>query len=168
MPRAKLGHAHLLVRDVERSTEFYTSILGLRVTEQAPERWAFLTSGDLHHELALSQLGPDAPGPEEHRVGLFHLAFDVDSKTAFAEVVKRLIERRVEVRPVDHRIGWGAYFCDPDGNGLEVYCDTRGEPDGAPLWEGRNRPLTVEQVLEHLRVTSEETTRNPLNGSLAV
>jgi len=150
MPGAKLGHAHLLVRDVKRSTEFYTSVLGLRVTEHEPDRWTFLTSGDLHHELALSQLGMDAPGPEEGRVGLFHLAFDVDTKAEFATIVQRLLERNVEVHPVDHRIGWGAYFADPDGNGLEVYCDTRNESDGAPLWEGQNRPLPTETVLEHL------------------
>ena len=80
MTRAKLGHAHLLVRNVEISTEFYTSILGLRVTEFEPDRWVFLTSGELHHELAMSQLGMDAPGPEEGRVGLFHLAFDVEKR----------------------------------------------------------------------------------------
>ena len=150
MPRAKLGHAHLLVRNIEISTEFYTSVLGLRVTECEPNRWVFLTSGELHHELAMSQLGMGAPGPEEGRVGLFHLAFDVESKVEFAKIVNLLLERGIDVDPVDHRIGWGAYFSDPDGNRLEVYCDTRGEPDGAPLWEGKNRPLKKERVLEHL------------------
>ena len=151
MPPAKLGHAHLFVRNVEKSTEFYTSILGLQVTEFEPDRWVFLTSGQLHHELALSQVGMEAPGPEEGRVGLFHLAFDVESKADFARIVNTLLERGIDVEPVDHRIGWGAYFSDPDGNGLEVYLDTRSEPEGVPLWEGQNRPLDKEKVLVYLK-----------------
>ncbi len=31
MPTAKLGHAHLLVRDVERSVASYADVLGLTV-----------------------------------------------------------------------------------------------------------------------------------------
>ena len=147
MTRIKLGHAHLFVRDVERSTRFYTEILGLKVTEQRPESWTFLSFGEAHHELALSQVGMDAAGPDEGMVGLFHLAFDVEDKATFAEIVQRLVHHGVEVHPVDHRIGWGAYFSDLDGNGLEVYCDTRHEPDGAQLWEGKNRPLSKETVL---------------------
>jgi len=144
---ASLGHAHLLVRDVARSVAFYTELLGLKVTEQRPGEWAFLTSGDAHHELAFSQVGADAPGPLDGGVGLFHLAFDVPDKRAFAEVLQRLIERGIAIRPVDHRISWGVYFSDPDGNGLEISCDTRAEGDGTPFWEGNNRPLDTETVL---------------------
>ncbi len=148
MPAAvSLGHAHLLVRDLARSVAFYTELLGLQVTEQRPGEWAFLSSGDAHHELALSQVGTEAPGPQDGGVGLFHLAFDVPDKRAFAEVLQHLIQRGVAVRPVDHRISWGVYFSDPDGNGLEISCDTRAEPGGAELWEGRNRTLETETVL---------------------
>lgn len=150
MVSARLGHAHLLVRDVERSTEFYADVFGLTVTEYEPGAWAFLSSGDAHHELALSQIGMDAAGPDEDRVGLFHLEFEVPDKTSFAVVVRRLVDRGVELRPVDHRISWGAYFDDPDGNGLEIGCDTRQEVDGVDLWEGTNRPLALESVLELL------------------
>ena len=63
MSGTKLGHAHIFVRDVERSKEFYSEVLGLEITESEPGRWAFLSSGEAHHELALSQVGADAPGP---------------------------------------------------------------------------------------------------------
>lgn len=151
MSGTKLGHAHILVRDVEKSTKFYTEVLGLQVTESEPDRWAFLTSGEAHHELALSQVGADAPGPLEGGVGLFHLAFDAADRVDFARILQRLLDRNIEAQPVDHRISWGIYFSDPDGNGLEVCFDTRNEPDGAGLWEGENRPLTKEQVLSVLQ-----------------
>lgn len=160
MTRVKLGHAHLFVRNVERSTRFYSELLGLQITEQRPENWAFLSSGDAHHELALSQIGMDAAGPEQGMVGLFHLAFDVEDKATFAEIVHRLIDHGIEVNPVDHRIGWGAYFNDPDGNGLEVYFDTRKEPDGSQYWEGRNRPLEKETIFAALGASKPEPKRS--------
>ena len=79
------------------------------------------------------------------------MAFDVEDKAAFAEIFQRLTDQGVEVNPVDHRIGWGVYFSDPDGNGLEVYCDTREEADGVPFWDGKNRPLDQETILASLR-----------------
>lgn len=40
------------------------------------------------------------------------------------------------VSAVDHLISWALYFPDPDGNGLELYCDTRA--DGYSFWQGYN------------------------------
>lgn len=148
MAGARLGHAHLFVRDVEASAAFYADVLGLEVTEAEEGRWAFLSSGEEHHELALSEVGPDAPAPAEGAVGLFHLGFDARDEAHLAGILRRLLDRRVEVRPIDHRISWGVYFEDPDGNTLEICLDRRGRAGGAHLWQGRNRPLTVQRVLE--------------------
>ena len=150
MSSTTLGHAHIFVRDVERSKEFYADVLGLQVTEYEPGAWAFLSSGEAHHELALSQVGAEAPGPLDGGVGLFHLGFDVANRTEFARILQLLLKRGIEVDPVDHRISWGMYFSDPDGNRLEVCLDTRREPDGTALWEGQNRPLTEERILSAL------------------
>lgn len=150
MSGTKLGHAHIFVRDVEKSKKFYSDVLGLRVTESEHGRWAFLSSGDAHHELALSQVGVGAPGPVDGGVGLFHLGFDAADKSDFARIIQRLLDRNVDIDPVDHRISWGVYFSDPDGNRLEVCLDTRDEPGGTDLWEGRNRPLPLERVLSAL------------------
>ncbi len=151
MTRTRLGHAHIFVRDVERSKEFYTHVLGLRVTESEPGRWAFLSSSEAHHELALSQVGAEAPGPLDGGIGLFHLGFDAVNRADFARIFQDLLDRGIDVDPVDHRISWGIYFSDPDGNRLEVCLDTRCEPDGVDLWEGLNRPLTEERILSCLR-----------------
>ena len=42
------------------------------------------------------------------------------------------------------------YFDDPDGNGLEIYWDTRTEPGGRALWHGDNAPLEGETILAAL------------------
>ena len=133
-----VGHVHLKVRDVDRAVEFYTDALGLDVTERQG-RYAFLSWGERHHDVALQGLGPEAspPGPG---VGLYHAALEVETPDALRAVHERLRERGVAVSPVDHGISKALYFDDPDGNGLEVYLDTREERD-LDRWQGTNEPF---------------------------
>lgn len=145
----KLGHIHIKIRDLERSLSFYTNLFDLEVTERIDDRFAFLTGNRMHHQLALQARGEDAPNPGAGSVGLFHIAFEVDNKKAFAEKYRQLSDMGIAPYTVDHVISWAMYFNDPDGNGLEIYVDTREEPDGSKLWKGDNRPLSEEQILEY-------------------
>lgn len=129
-----VGHVHLKVRDVDRSIDFYRDVLGLTITERHGN-YAFLSFGEHHHDLALQGIGEDAAGPGPG-VGLYHAAFEVESREALRAVAERLDGRGVAVSPVDHGISEALYFDDPDGNGCEVYRDTR-ESDGE-RWQGRN------------------------------
>jgi len=130
-----VGHVHLKVRDVDRAVEFYRSVLGLDVTERHGT-FAFLSFGDRHHDLALQGVGEDA-APPGGGVGLYHTAFEVERGPALAAVYDRLADRDVAVSPVDHGISKALYFDDPDGNGVEVYLDTRAERDQR-RWSGQN------------------------------
>ena len=42
-----VGHAHLKVRDLDRSIAFYTQFLALHLTELVGDSYAFLTGGEL-------------------------------------------------------------------------------------------------------------------------
>ncbi len=42
------------------------------------------------------------------------------------------------------------YFDDPDGNGLEIYWDTRQTSHGKQLWGGKNIELSAEKILSVL------------------
>ena len=145
----KLGHAHLKVRDLDRAVAFYTRFFNLKLVERVGSDYAFLTGSDFHHELALNTVGVRAGQPSPHAVGLYHIAFEAPDKKAFAQAFKSLVEGGVAVAPVDHLISWAMYFDDPDGNGLEIYCDTRAERRVA-LWQGRNEALTPERILAQL------------------
>lgn len=141
-----IGHVHLKVRSLQRSIEFYREFLGLQVTEQVGEGFAFLSAGELHHEIALQEVGENAPLPRRHEVGLYHVAFEVPDRPALAETYRKLKDGGVSVYPVDHRISWALYFSDPDGNGLEVYWDTRKTEHGVRIWRGVDRPLEEEKI----------------------
>jgi len=122
----KIGHVHLKVADLERSVAFYSEVLGLDVSERVGGTYAFLTFGDEHHDLAL-QVRPGAEPAPARALGLYHAAFEVDERAALAEVASRLERLGVPFSPVDHGISKALYFSDPDGNGVEVYLDTRHE-----------------------------------------
>jgi catechol 2,3-dioxygenase len=131
-----VGHVHLKVRDLDRSVDFYQSMLELDVTERN-EPFAFLTFGARHHDVALQGVGEEA-APPGGGVGLYHTAFEVESESALAAVYDRLVDRDVPVSPVDHCISKALYFDDPDGNGVEVSLDTRAEREQYE-WDGVNR-----------------------------
>lgn len=150
MYETKIGHAHLKVRDLDTAIAFYTQFFRLHLVEKVEEQYAFLTGGDFHHEIALQAMGPEAARPSRASTGLYHIAFEVPDAKSFAQAYVALKEAKVGVGAVDHQISWAMYFDDPDGNGLEIYWDTRKEPGGKQLWRGENIPLPDEKILAAL------------------
>jgi len=76
---------------------------------------------DQSHEVALMQVGDDAPAPQRGQVGLNHMAWMVASVDDLKVAYQRLKDNGVKIERIsDHGISLGIYFRDPDGNGLEV------------------------------------------------
>ena len=119
----QLGHIVLRVRDLDRSKQFYTDVLGLEVTAQREGRMVFMSAGDeASHELALMPVGPDAPGPEPDRVGLYHFAWQMDSIDDLKKLYQEMKRKGVRIGGIgDHGISLGVYFFDPDGNEIEAF-----------------------------------------------
>lgn len=117
-----LGHVNIYVRNVERSHKWYTDVLGLHTYHYRPGQAAFL-SADLgqSHEVALMQVGDDAPLQQRGQVGLNHMAWMMASLEDLKAAYWRLKEQGVTIdRIIDHGLSLGIYFRDPDGNGVEV------------------------------------------------
>lgn len=142
----KIGHVHLKIRNLDKSVAFYRKYLGMEVTEKIAETFVFMSAGEMHHELALQEVGSHAATPKRQDVGLYHVAFEVPDRESLATVYKKLRNDGVAVHPVDHRISWAVYFNDPDGNGVEVYWDTRATEHGVDIWQGMDRPLNEKQL----------------------
>ena len=119
---AKLGHINIYVRNAERSRDWYADLLGLHTYGLTPGRAAFLTS-DMgnSHEIALIEVGENAPGPQKGQVGLNHMAWYMESLEDLGELYNRIKERNIHIYQVsDHGHSIGIYITDPDGNGIEV------------------------------------------------
>ena len=123
-----LDHVNIYVRNAERSHRWYSELLGLHTqdtfksSETGRLRAVFLAADPDHaHDIALFEVGEDAPGPQKGQVGLNHFAWRMASLDDLKEMHQRLQDKGVPFRVADHTISIGIYFSDPDGNGLEAY-----------------------------------------------
>ena len=124
MPVTRLNHAVLYVRDVAVTRDFYESVLGFRTLIWSPGRAAFFQApGSTNdHDLGTFQIGPDA-GPSDagrRTVGLYHLAWEVDTLDELARIRGLLVERGALVGASDHVTTKALYAKDPDGIEFEV------------------------------------------------
>ena len=106
--------------------DFYTRVLGFTVTDRGKVRCADIvfTSWDPkdHHQVALVSGRPkDSASITSIR---FHFA-SPPWKT-FQEIWRKVKDEPgvTDMRPMDHGNAWSLYFRDPEGNRLEVFCDT--------------------------------------------
>ncbi len=149
---ARIGHVHLKVADLERAIGFYHGILGFDVVQRMGSAAAFLSAGGYHHHIGLNtweSLGgaPAAPGT----TGLYHTAILYPNRSTLADAFRRLIEAGIEIEgAADHGVSESLYLRDPDGNGVELYCDKPQsvwprKPDGSLAMY--TRPLDLEKLL---------------------
>ena len=124
MPIQRLNHAVLYVRDVGRSVAFYTEALGFRVVMEMPRQAAFLqAAGSTNdHDLGLFAIGEGAGASTAGRstVGLYHLAWEVDTLAELQRIREVLTEHGALVGASDHGSTKALYAKDPDGIEFEV------------------------------------------------
>jgi catechol-2,3-dioxygenase len=136
------------VGDIERSKAFYTTLLGFHIVEEDPEHGGvFMTLGADGHTLDLFPVDdPEtAQQPVRNRLGVHHVAFQVDSPQALKEAYFTLLDYGVEgLRTVDHVSQQSIYFNDPDGNVLEIYYELPNAPELFRQGRGdRDEPLVM-------------------------
>ena len=126
MPITRLNHAVLYVRDVARSVEFYTEVLGFRLLPLAAglSGAAFLQApgSKNDHDIGLFEIGAGAGASAAGRstVGLYHLAWEVDTLAELERLGGVLGERGALVGASDHGTTKSLYARDPDGLDFEV------------------------------------------------
>ena len=123
-PGVRIGHVHLKVADLERALDFYCGVLGFEVTGQLPGA-AFIAAGGYHHHIGLNTWHSRGGGPPSPTsTGLYHVAILYPNRALLADALRRLAAARVPLEGAsDHGVSEALYLRDPDGNGLELYCD---------------------------------------------
>ena len=131
----KIGHVVLRVRDLQKSVDFYTRVLGFRVSDVYPEEMmpggmVFLRFGADHHGVALvGGMKAASTGSELH-----HFAFEVATLDEVFLARRHLRAHGAEITFEGRRragVQIAVEFKDPDGHWLEIYwgLDQVG-PDG--------------------------------------
>ena len=137
----RLNHAVLFVSDLERALGFYRDAFGTEVVAREPRaNAAFLRmpGSQNHHDLGLFGLGADAPPRRPGTVGLYHLAWQVDTIEDLEQARLTLANLEAYTGESSHGATKSVYAQDPDGNEFEVMWmlprDAWGEyEDSAPI-----------------------------------
>ncbi len=130
-----LDHAALAVSDLPRAVSFYRDMLGLRPVDArdpaTSSYWLNFGPGQTLNLTLAPERTPNALGLAADLNTSAHLAFTAP-EAFLAELERRLVKRGIK----PHRSRTGVYFCDPDGNFLEVTCwrEKGLEEAGAEHW----------------------------------
>jgi catechol-2,3-dioxygenase len=119
----RLNHAVLFVADLERAESFYVEAFGMEVIAREPRaNAAFLRlprSGN-HHDLGLFGVGAEGGPKRRGQVGLYHLAWQVDTIDELAEARGVLRDIGAYTGESSHGATKSLYGADPDGNEFEI------------------------------------------------
>ncbi len=123
MPEIKgVAHFSIPVSDVDRSTKFYTEVVGCKFLNQTPDKGiTFLDAGGVC-VLLIKRPAPVITGPLEMSNGVHH-AFMIGA-AEYQTAVQELRAKGIEIFFEEDRRGGTidgprAYFRDPDGTALE-------------------------------------------------
>ena len=123
MPVTRLNHAVLYVRDVATSVAFYRDVLEFRVVnEMSGAAFMQAPASTNDHDLGLFQIGAQAGASEAGRgtVGMYHLAWEVDTLDELARISDALTKAGALVGASDHSSTKSLYGHDPDGLEFEI------------------------------------------------
>jgi len=123
MPVTRLNHAVLYVRDAERSAAFYAGVLGFRRVNALPGAVFMQAPASTNdHDLGLFAIGAGAQDSPAGRasVGLYHLAWEVDTLAELEAVRDRLSAAGALVGASDHSTTKSLYGKDVDGIEFEI------------------------------------------------
>jgi catechol-2,3-dioxygenase len=144
----RLNHAVLYVSDLARSLAFYKEAFEFEEISRLGAQAVFLRAAgsDNHHDLALFSVGADAARPSRGSVGLYHLAWEVESVDALSEMSERLASMNALGGMSDHGATLSLYGADPDGIEFEVMWMLPREAWGEFERDAVVRPLDLEKA----------------------
>ena len=136
IPIQGIDHVAINVRDIDKAVQFYTQVIGLKITEREPSKAGieyFLDCGpSLVGIIQAKDLDRSHPFQDDG-LGANHFSFRIHAKD-FDAMIKRLEENKVKIEFAKKREKrWSLYFYDLDGNKLEITAWPR--EDGLPNQE---------------------------------
>jgi catechol 2,3-dioxygenase len=157
-PETTMGAVELTVSDLDASLAYYRAAIGLQVLERAGGR---ASVGANSHTLLVLVEEPGAR-PAHGYTGLYHFALLVPERVALARWLAHAARERVALTGLsDHFVSEAIYLRDPDGHGIEIYCDRPRE-----VWEGRvgQRMTTMPLDVDDLLGTLDDPEAEPFDG----
>ena len=118
-----VGHVHLKVADLAKTEEFYTEVLGMRLTSDFGSQAKFFAAGSYHHHIGSNiWMGRNVPAMEEQDLGLAYFTIVLPA-LAFSTLRSHLKARGVSYElETDSRL----HLTDP--NGINLIIERKNQP----------------------------------------
>lgn len=123
IPIRRLNHAVLFVSEVQRAATFWSSAFDMEIAAEVSQANAVflrLRGQSNHHDLGLFGLGPDVTKAPGAGIGLYHLAWQVDTIDDLVAARQTLADLGALRGESSHGATKSLYGADPDGNEFEV------------------------------------------------
>ncbi len=115
-----MGAVTLKTSNLERSLEFYTRVIGLKILRQ--EEADAVLGADVRPIISLHEM-LGARRPEPNSTGLYHAAILFPDRHSLAVKIAQVEALHYPYGFADHLVSEAFYLSDPEGNGLELYRD---------------------------------------------
>ena len=121
-------HVNLKTTRLQEMIDWYGAVVGAEVLFR-DDQGAWLSNDEANHRIALLAFPGFVDDPEKGtRTGMHHTAFEYGSFEDLNSSYLRLRDEGIEP-PIclDHGMTFSYYYEDPDGNFVELQCDTFGD-----------------------------------------
>lgn len=115
-----MGAIHLNNTSLEKSIEFWTKIIGMKLRKRAETTAEF---GSENKTLVVVHETADKPFVSGYS-WLYHFAIHLKSKEEFSKMLYRVMVHKYPCSPTDHTMLKSVYLNDPDGIGVEFALET--------------------------------------------
>ena len=123
IPITGIDHVALNVKDIDKAVEFYTKVLGLKITQREPSKPGieyFLDAGPSLIGIIQAKNFEQAHPFANEGLGANHFSFRIHAKN-FDAMIAHLEKNNVRIEFAKKREkSWSLYFYDLDGNKLEI------------------------------------------------
>lgn len=156
---ASFAAMHLNITNLEKSTAFWTKLVGMKLRKASKDMAEFGTEAQtlvVLHQTAKTKF-------KKGYSGLYHFAIHAPNVSEFASMIHRLNVNKYPYSPIDHTMSKSIYLDDPDGINVEFTLETPerfkrvvtqgglGIEDSDGVIRSASVPLNIDEVLSHLK-----------------
>lgn len=147
----KIQSIDLAVSDLDKSLNFYGSLLGFKEIKREGKTSFLSANGELPYIFSLTE-NVNGKHPLRINTGLYHAAIKFPNRKELAKVFVHLFEKKTKFQGFsDHLVSEAVYLADPDGNGVELYTDKPKEQ-----WKWNLGQVEMDSLPLNLQVLTNE------------